>query len=208
MSRERFGGLSVRNALHSRSAAVARKIRHSAVPKIPIVVAGAAPRKISASTTSAIATLLRQPVLRGALENSGHVRCSPSLARRPKRTLRVARDEALQCPDDVRRNGFSHSGGRLLRIGQAAGGETARRNDPDQAAVAAQRQQSGGGGLDQLVIAERAVGSRNVVERFVVGAERRRECRRDRLPRLWHRHRSAPARRRDRSAAPDVLRRR
>ena len=64
-----------------------------------------------------------------------------------------------------------------MRIGEPPRGKALGCDDPDQPAVTAQRQQSCLGSLDQFLIAERAVGARHAVERFVSRAERCRERR-------------------------------
>ncbi len=65
----------------------------------------------------------------------------------------------------------------LLRIGKSACRQSARSDDPSQPAALAQRQQSRRRGLDQPIVAERAIGARNSVESLVGCAERTRQRR-------------------------------
>lgn len=61
------------------------------------------------------------------------------------------------------------------RIRQPPRYQPARDNDPNDAVAVAQRQQAGRRGVDQLIIVERAIGTRNTVEALVGPAERPRQ---------------------------------
>jgi hypothetical protein len=62
---------------------------------------------------------------------------------------------------------------RLALVGETAGGEGARSNDPDKSAPLAQGEQPRGCRLEQLIVIERAIGAGNAIERIEGGAEGR-----------------------------------